>query len=257
MQLQDKVAIVTGGGRGIGRGMARRFAREGARVVIAQRDPASGERTCQEVEEAGGTALFVRTDVSRREEVEHLIDETVARFDDLDILVNNAGITGRDGPFLELSQEQWDRIIAVNQTGVFMCSQAAARVMARKGGGNIIHITSVNAFVPQPQCCAYGAAKGALEALTRGMATDLVPHRIRVNAIGPGPIQTNLPDGAPPNPSDMTLLGRSGLPEEVAAAAVFLASEESGFITGQTLMVDGGTLVNGYNIYGTERPPLP
>ena len=254
MLLQDKVAIVTGGGRGIGRGIARRFAREGARVVIAQRDSTSGERTCQEVEEAGGTALFVRIDVSCLEEVEHLIDETVARFDGLDILVNNAAFTGHRVHFLEVPQEDWDRIIAVNQTGVFMCSQVAARIMAEAGGGNIIHITSVNGFVPQWRNSVYGATKGALLALTRGMATDLAPHHIRVNSIAPGPIQTTLPDGAAPDPSDMTLLGRSGLPEEIAAAAVFLASEESCFITGQILTVDGGTLVNAYNIYGARRP---
>jgi 3-oxoacyl-[acyl-carrier protein] reductase len=254
MLLQDKVAVVTGGGRGIGRGIIKRFAREGARVVLAQRDPESGERTRREVEEAGGTALFIQTDVAQREQVDRLIEQTVEHFGGLDIMINNAGITGISGHILEMPQETWDRIIAVNQTAVFMCAQAAARVMAKAGHGNIINISSVNGFVPQPGCCAYGAAKGALETMTKSMAADLAPYHIRVNCIAPGPIQVDQPDDAPPGPAAMALLGRSGLPAEVAAAAAFLVSQEGSYITGQTLVVDGGTLVNAYNIYNTERP---
>ncbi len=254
MLLKDKIAIVTGGGRGIGRGIVKRFAREGAKVVLAQRDPDSGERTRREVEEAGGTALFVQTDVADREQVERLIDQTIEHFEGLDIMINNAGITGVNGHILDLSQETWDRIIAVNQTGVFMCAQTAARIMVRTGGGNIINISSVNGFVPQPGCCAYGAAKGALETMTKSMAADLAPYRIRVNCIAPGPIQVDQPDDALPGPIDMALLGRSGLPAEVAGAAAFLVSDEGSYITGQTLVVDGGTLVNAYNIYNAERP---
>lgn len=254
MQLKEKTAIITGGGRGIGRGIARRFAQEGGRVVLAQRDPDSGESTCREIESAGGTALFVQTDVSQREAVERLVTTTIERFGGLDILINNAGITGLNGPFLELTQKTWDNVIGVNLTGVFHCSQAAGRVMASKGGGTIIHISSTNGFVPQPQCAAYGAAKGGIETLTKSMATDLAPHNIRVNTIAPGPIEVNLPDGASPHRGELTLLGRSGLPEEIAAAAVFLASDESSFVNGHTLVVDGGTLPNAYNIYRVERP---
>lgn len=250
MLLDGKVAIVTGGGRGIGRGISKRFALEGAKVIVAQRDRQSGERTCEEVQAAGGKAIFIRTDVSSRRDVEALIDETVKRFGEIDILVNNAAITGENGPFLEVSQGTWERVIAVNQTGVFMCSQASARVMARSDGGSIINISSTNGLVPQPRCCAYGAAKGALEMLTRSMAIDLAQYNIRVNVIAPGPIQTRLPDGTPPGQTEMTLLGRNGLPQEVAAAAVFLASDESSFITGERIGVDGGTLINGYRIYG-------
>jgi NAD(P)-dependent dehydrogenase (short-subunit alcohol dehydrogenase family) len=254
MLLKDKTAIITGGGRGIGRGIAHRFAVEGARVVLAQRDPESGNRTQEEIETAGGTALFVQTDVAQRDAVEHLVEVTSKRFGGIDILINNAGITGLNGPFLELTQETWDRVIGVNLTGVFNCSQAAGRIMRAQGGGNIIHISSVNGFVPQPQCAAYGASKGGIETLTKSMATDLAPHKIRVNTIAPGPIEVDLPDGTPPRQDGLTLLGRHGLPAEIAAASVFLASDESSFVNGHTLVVDGGTLSNAYNIYLAERP---
>ena len=137
MLLKDKTAIVTGGGRGIGRGIARRFAREGARVVLGQRDPESGQRTQGEIEAAGGTALFVPTDVAQRSAADRLVEAARERFGGVDVLVNNAGITGLNGPFLEVSQETWDQVIGVNLTGVFNCSQAAARVMSRQGGGTI------------------------------------------------------------------------------------------------------------------------
>lgn len=254
MLLKDKVAIVTGGGRGIGRAIAKRFSQEGAGVVLAQRDRASGECTCQEIAAAGGSALYVETDISQRQQVEHLVAQTVERFGRIDILVNNAALLGANGPFLDVSQEVWERVIATNLTSVFMCGQAAARVMARMGGGSIINISSVNGFVPQPNCCAYGASKGGMQALTISMAVDLASYNIRVNVIAPGPIQSRTPDDEPPRPTETTLLGRAGLPSEIASAAVFLASDESSFITGQTIVVDGGMLVNAYNIYRAERP---
>ena len=253
MVLKDKTAIITGGGRGIGRGIARRFADEGAQVVLAERDRASGERTQEEIVKAGGTALFVQTDVAQRDAVERLVAVVSERFGRIDILINNAGIAGLNGPFLELTQETWDRVVGVNLTGVFNCSQAAGRVMAAQGGGNIIHISSINGFVPQPFCAAYGAAKGGVETLTKSMATDLAPHKIRVNTIAPGPIVVDRRDGEPPHRDELTLLGRHGLPAEIASAAVFLASDESRFVNGHTLVVDGGTLSNGYNIYRAAR----
>jgi NAD(P)-dependent dehydrogenase (short-subunit alcohol dehydrogenase family) len=255
MQLEGKVAIVTGGGRGIGRAIARRFANEGAKVVIAEQDPESGARTCAEVRADGGGAIFIQTDVSDRQAVETMVEATVQQFGQIDIVVNNAGLTGENGPFLDVSQEIWDRVVRVNQTAVFICSQVAGRVMARAGGGSIINLSSVNGLVPQPNCCAYAAAKSAVESLTRSMAIDLAPYNIRVNTIAPGPIETRLPDGAPPRETDSTLLGRTGLPQEIAAVAVFLASDESSFITGERIGVDGGKLVNSYRIYGIKRPP--
>ena len=254
MQLKDKVAIVTGGGLGIGRAIAKRFAREGAKIVIAEINSENGKRTCEEIDAAGGTTIFIHTDVSQRKAVEELIDETVNHFKAIDILVNNAGIKGTDGPFLEVSQERWDRVIATNQTGVFICSQLAGREMARAGKGNIIHIASVNSFIPQSLSTAYSAAKGALITLTRSMATDLAHYQIRVNAIAPGPIDVDLPDDTPPGEIAMSLQNRFGLPDEIAAAAVYLASDEASYVNGHTLVVDGGTLGNAYTLYGEKRP---
>ena len=225
--------------------------------MLAQRDRESGERTRREVEEEGGSALYVQTDVSQRDQVQRLIDATVDQCGAVDVIVNNAGITRVTAHLLEMTQEIWDQIISVNQTGVFICAQEAAKVMARTGGGAILNISSVNAFLPQPGAFAYGAAKGAIEAMTKSMANDLVSYGIRVNAIAPGPIDVDLPDEAPAGPIDMALMGRSGLPAEVAAAALFLCSDEGSYVTGHTLVVDGGTLANAYNVYAAQRPDTP
>lgn len=256
MRLRDQVAIVTGGGRGIGRAIAKAFASEGAAVVIADLNVEHGNATCQEILESGGTARFVETQVADRASVETMVHSTVAEFGRIDILVNNAAILGANGPFLEVSQEVWERVIGVNQSGVFICSQVAGRVMAAARRGNIINISSVNGRVPQPRCIAYGAAKGAVENMTILLAEDLAPYGIRANCIAPGPIQSYLPDDEPTRPTERVLLGRTGLPSEIATVAVFLASEESSYITGQVIPVDGGLLVNGYLIYGAERPKI-
>ena len=250
--LDGQVAIVTGGGRGIGRAIARLLAREGARVVIGQRDAASGAQTCQAILDAGGQARYVPTDIAQPDQAQALVTAAVEAYGTVHVLVNNAAITGVNGHLLDVSLETWERVIGANLSGVFYCSQAAARIMALHQRGAIVSISSVNAQVPQPHCCAYAAAKGGLETLTRSMATDLGPYGIRVNAIAPGPIQSRLPDDAPPRPSASTLLGRAGLTEEVAAAALFLVSEAASFITGQTLVVDGGLLINGYTTYGAQ-----
>ncbi len=254
MRLANKVAIITGGGRGIGRAIAKQFAQEGARVVIAQRDPVSSQATASEINSADGHALFESIDVGKREDVEALIAATVAGFGRLDILVNNAAILGENGPLLELDQETWERVIRVNLTGVFLCSQLAGRAMAAAGSGCIINISSTNGHIPQPRCAAYAAAKGGLELLTRSMAVDLAAYGIRVNTIAPGPVQSRDPDDVPPRPTELTLLGRAALPSEVATVAAFLASDEASFINGECIVVDGGTLVNGYRLYGRPRP---
>lgn len=252
-RLCDKVAIVTGAGQGIGRAVAERFAAEGAAVVIAEVNAQSGTEAAEAIIRSGGRALFVPTDVTDRTSIDDMSNAAVQAFGGLHILVNNAGVTGYDGAFLELTTEQWDRVLQVNQSGVFHCSQAAARIMADGDGGCIVSMSSVNGFVPQPRCAAYGATKGALISLTRAMATDLAGYNIRVNAIAPGAIQVESDPDAEPQQDDMALAGRYGLPAEVAAAATFLCSDEAAYITGHVLPVDGGTLVNAWNIYRHER----
>lgn len=250
MLLCGKVAIVTGGGRGIGKAIVKRFAAEGASVILAQRDVASAEETCRQVAVAGGNALFVAADIADAAAVQAVVATAVGQLGGVDILVNNAAILGENGPFLDLSQETWERVLAVNLTGAFLCAQAAARAMVERGGGSIINVSSTNAHVPQPRCSAYAAAKGGLESLTRAMAVDLAPQHIRVNTLAPGPVQSRVSEDLPPRATSATLLGRFGLTSEVAAAALFLASDQSAFITGQTLGVDGGVLINSYRLFG-------
>jgi len=249
MLLQDKIAIVTGSGRGIGRRIAQRFVREGAAVVIAEIDVETGESICRELVAAGGRALFVQTDVASQNSVQQMVQRAVEEFGGIDVLVNNAAATGHRGDFLDVDLATWERILATTQTGVFLCCQEVARVMATAGGGSIVNIASVNGLIPQPGNWAYGSAKGGVLTLTRGLATELTVHGIRVNAIAPGAIQSELPPEEEPRPAPMALMGRNGRPEEIASAALFLASDEASYITGQVLVVDGGALVNGHNIY--------
>lgn len=256
MRLRDQVAIVTGGGRGIGRAIAKGFVQEGAAVVIADVDVEHGNATCQEIIELGGKAIFVPTQVADRASVEAMADAAMAEFGRIDILVNNAAILGVNGHIFDVTQEIWDRVIGVNLTGVYLCSQIVGKVMAKAGRGNIINLSSVNGTVPQPGCIAYGAAKAGVESMTILLAEELAPYGIRTNCIAPGPIQSNMPDGAPTRPTERPLLGRTGLPSEVASVAVFLASEESSYVMGQVIAVDGGLLMNGYLVYGLKRPEV-
>jgi glucose 1-dehydrogenase len=254
MRLEHQIAIVTGAARGIGRAIARRYAQEGATVVIGDIEAEAAERTCREIEAAGGHAHFVLTDVGDPAQAEALAAEAEARFGRIDILVNNAGITGENGPVLEITPAIWDRILRVNLSGVFYCAQAAARRMMPARRGSIINISSVNGVVPQPNCTAYAATKSGVESITRSLASELGPYNIRVNTIAPGPIQARLADDEEPRSHLGTLLGRSGAPAEIAAVAAFLASDEASFITGERILVDGGKMVNGYYIHNYPRP---
>lgn len=248
-RLDGKVAIITGGGRGIGRGIAKRFAAEGAAVVIAQRDSESARRTLDEVEAAGGTALYVPTDVGEYEQIQRMVQATVDRFGRLDVLVNNAGVAGLSGNVLELKVEDWRRFIDVNLTGTFLCAQAAARMMVeRKIAGRIINIGSINSFKAQKHAANYVATKGAIPLLTMALAVDLSPYGIFVNAIAPGTISHERTRSRLQDPAYVRMiqknvpLGRTGSVEDVASVAVLLASDECTYIQGETIIVDGGFL---------------
>jgi NAD(P)-dependent dehydrogenase (short-subunit alcohol dehydrogenase family) len=245
-----KVAAITGGGEGIGRAIALRYAREGYRVSIADPNEDAGHEVVRLIAEGGGIARFVATDVAVAADVERWMERTEKELGCPDVLVNNAGI-GRRGPFLELTLEDFDRVIAVNLRGTFLCSQAAAKRMVRAGGpGAIVNIASTRAFMSEPGTEAYTASKGGIVALTHGMAVSLGPHRIRVNCISPGWIETRdwkvSSRAETPVHSERDRLQhpvrRVGTPNDVADACWYL-TEAAGFVTGQNLTVDGGMTV--------------
>jgi NAD(P)-dependent dehydrogenase (short-subunit alcohol dehydrogenase family) len=247
VRLQDKAALVTGAGRGNGRAIARGLAREGARLVIADISRENAERTASELREAGGEAVAVQVDVTKRAEVELMVEATYTAFGRLDILVNNAGVLTRR-PFLELPEEEWDQVMAVNLKGVFLCSQAAARRMVTSGGGCIINISSVNAVSTTPFTVHYCASKAGVSNLTKGMALALASVKIRVNAVAPSAILTDMSKGRLDTPEGeaaelaRTPLGRLETSEDLIGPVVFLASQDAEFVTGTTLVVDGGWL---------------
>jgi NAD(P)-dependent dehydrogenase (short-subunit alcohol dehydrogenase family) len=245
--VAEQVVIVTGGARGLGLAIAERFAGEEATVVVADRD---GDELAKAA--AGIGADDIVCDVTSRSSVQALVDETVARHGRLDVLVANAGIGGGGGPasFLEVSDESWQRVIDVNLTGVFLCDQIAGRqLVAQGGGGSIINMSSIMGTVPLQQTVAYGAAKAGVTNLTKTAALTLAPHGVRVNAIGPGFMETRLTEPLRSDPSvaeaveASVAMKRFGAASEVADAAVFLASDQATYITGQVLYVDGGWLL--------------
>ena len=255
MRLADKVALVTGAAQGIGRACAEGFAREGARVVLADVSEEAGRAAAGAMAKAGQEALFVRCDVSRRADVEAAVAAAVHAFGRLDVLVANAGIV-HAAEFLDLAEADFDRVLAVNLKGVFLAGQAAARQMVKQGGGGaIVNMSSVNAVLAIPNQVPYVVSKGAINQLTRVMALSLAPHGIRVNAVGPGTILTELAKTAVLGNREAekkilsrTPLGRLGEPAEVARVAAFLASDDASYITGQTLYPDGGRLALNYTV---------
>ena len=245
MQLKDRVAIVTGSGAGIGRTIATTFAREGAGVVVADVNEEAGQETVEQIQSAGRQAQFVRTDVSNVEDTQRIIDVALATYGRLDILVNNAGIYAR-GDVVSTSLEAWNRLLSINLTGIFLCCKAAIPALKQVGGGAIVNISSsVGWQYAAPGIAAYTASKFGVTGLTKAMACDHLGDNIRVNCICPGPTDTPL-IRASRSLEDLQAfveaqpIGRLGLPEEIAAAALFLASDAASFVTGVAMPVDGG-----------------
>ncbi len=253
MRLADKVCVITGGGSGMGRVAASMFAAQGARVVVAEFDAAAGEETVRQVTVAGGDATFVRADVSKESDAKGMIDAAISAYGRVDVLYNNAGIMpAADHSVIDTDVETWDNVMAVNVRGVFLGCKYAIPQMVAQGSGSVINIASFVALlgcsVPQD---AYTASKGALLALTRSLAVQFGPKGVRTNAICPGPVETPLlmdwllKDEAAKqlrlarNPS-----GRFGKPEEIVHMAIYLASDESRWTNGASLVVDGGISVN-------------
>lgn len=249
-RLEGRVAVVTGSSRGIGRAIAMKFASEGAHVVVNSRKLQDAEATAKEINMAklGGSAIAVAADVSSSKDVQRLVDAAVKKFGRLDIFVNNAGVISYSS-FLDLKEQDWDALMAVDLKGVYLCMQAAAKQMIRQGkGGKIINISSIAGFIGFPSLAHYCAAKAGVIELTKEVAIELAPHKINVNSIGPGVTRTEMTKQieSDPEQAKQTLmhipLGRFGEPEDIANAAAFLASDDASYITGEVLFVDGGWL---------------
>lgn len=249
MRLSGKVALVTGGSHGIGQAVVVRFAREGARVALCGRGKAALEETVALIREHGGEALAFETDVSDKTHVDRMFDSIVEQWGRIDIVVNNAGIC-EVSSFLDITEDQWDRHLNINLKGAFLVSQRAAREMVRLGnGGSIIQMSSVNGIQAEADQVHYNTTKGGMINLSMSMALELAVHGIRVNALCPGFIETRLTKPLIDNPPAIAdylrtvPMKRVGQPEEIASAALFLASDESSYVTGTSMVVDGGQLI--------------
>lgn len=245
--LQNKVVLVTGGSRGIGKAIALGFAEAGADVVICSRKAPDLEAVAEEIRGLGRKSLAVPTNITVKEEVDNLVNKTLEEFEHIDILVNNAAMNILS-PLLDLREDGWDKIMNTDLKGYYLCSQAVGKVMVGRGGGNIINIASTAAVKSAPGMGAYCIAKAGVIMLTQVLSTELVPSKVRVNAIAPSMVKTRFSQplwNVPEVESMITAqipLGRLAEPEEMVGAALFLASDASSYITGQTLFLDGGSL---------------
>ncbi|TBL73289.1 SDR family NAD(P)-dependent oxidoreductase [Paenibacillus thalictri] len=261
--LSDKVVMVTGSAKSIGKGIALEFAGHGCSVIIADRDETAGEATAAQIRANGGKAQFIRMDLTSPRDIGLAVERAAADNGKIDILINNAAVVEPLKPFLELTEADWNTVVGGNVTGTFMLSQAAAKLMVRHDqGGVIINLLAIQTESPLPGYAAYCTSKGGMEVLTRSMAIELAPYRIRVNGIALGAVyadsvRRNLPqDQYPPELDDFenvppeldaasgTLVGRLGRPSDVGKLAVFLASPGAGFLTGGVYRADGGRLIN-------------
>ncbi len=246
--LREKVVVITGGSSGIGRAIAIEMGRQGANVVINYiGKPDAAQEVVHSIENEHGTAIAIEADVSKSDQVQHMISETIAQFGRVDVLVNNAGIE-KETPFLEKPEHEFDMVIGVNLKGPFLCTQAAAREMAKRKKGTIINISSVHEDLPFPGYSAYCAAKGGLRMLCRDLALELAPKGINVINVAPGAIDTPINKKTLADPEKKLALkreiplGRVGEPQEVAKLVCYLASDDAAYITGTTVVIDGGLM---------------
>lgn len=255
MRLKGKVAIVTGAARGLGLGCAKRFVQEGAAVALVDVELQAGEAAAAQLRAEGGKAIFARCDVGIKEQVDATIAATVEAFGQVDLLVSNAGIN-RPADFLDLGEADFDLVIRTNLKSVFLFGQGVARHMVERGvKGSIINMCSTSAILTMPTLAAYAASKGGIASLTNAMALSLAPRNIRVNAIGPGTIITEMTKARLWDDETMrdsilsrTPMGRFGEPSDVAGVAVFLASDDSAYVTGQVIYVEGGRIGLNYTV---------
>lgn len=248
MKLKDRVAIVTGGAKGIGKAIAFTFVREGAKVVLIDVDKKSLETTKKEIEKIGGKALSIPCDITRRLEVNEMVNQVQKSFSRIDILVNNAGIIRR-GTIETVTEEDWDQVIEVNLKGTFNCCKAISEIMIRQGYGKIVNISSIAGKMGDiTSAPGYGPSKAGVDALTKTLARQLAPYKITVNSVAPHAIETEMSAQWSEERRKEIIasipLGRLGKPEDVAEAVLFLASEEASFITGEILDVNGGALMD-------------
>ena len=255
-RLKNKVAIITGGGQSIGKAAALKFAEEGARVVVVDINRKTGKSVESGIKQKGGEAYFLECDVSNASDVKNVIKETEAKYETLDILYNNASIylPGKDGTVLDIEEDIWERVIAVNLKSIYLFCKYSIPLMMKSGGGSVINTASSAGVIGIPNCDAYTATKGGTIALTKSLAVEFGPRKIRVNCIAPAAVRTPMLDSSSFDNSDFdekrflalrTPLRRYGNPEEIADIAVFLASDESSYINGAVIVADGGITING------------
>ncbi|MFH0935293.1 MAG: 3-oxoacyl-[acyl-carrier-protein] reductase [Candidatus Omnitrophota bacterium] len=246
MRFKDKVAFITGAGRGIGRAIALGFAREGADVALGDINKTDTDKTCADIEAMGRRGLSIETDVTNPASVGEAINKILDKFSKVDILINNAGIT-KDNLLLRMSEEQWDTVLKVNLSGSFNCIKAVSRPMIKQRSGKIINIASIIGIIGNAGQANYSASKAGIIALTKTAAKELSGRNVNVNAVAPGFIETEmtarLPEELKKKMMQAIPLGRFGSPSDVAAVCMFLASEDAAYITGQTIVVDGGMVM--------------
>ena len=253
MSLEGKVTVITGAAQGIGLACAKRFCDDGAIVVLSDINAEQGEASAKSLREGGGKAEFVSCDVGDKTQVDALIGATVSKHGRLDVMISNAAVL-HPSTILELEEEDFDRVIRVNLKGFFLSGQAAAKQMAEQGSGVIINMSSIQAVITNPNLLSYAVCKGGVKQMTVAMALALADKGVRVNAIGPGSIATDMVEQLAADPvirrnmMSRTPMGRLGKPEEIASVAAFLASDDAAYITGETINVDGGRLGLNYTV---------